>query len=143
MQLKRLSRVLRWEYISTRINVTVSIYSWDYLEIHDGWENSSASVGRFCGYKPLRFLSESNKVYLYFVSDGFFQDKGFRLTFKTVPKGKKHERQYCNPQVLGEGTPPPHIPELFFHDWFFKAYVDVCRDIKLLFMSLMYVTLTI
>lgn len=60
--------------------------TWDYLEIRDGWENSSASVGKFCGYKPLRFLSESNKVYLYFVSDGFFQDNGFRLTFKTVPK---------------------------------------------------------
>nr|XP_022302791.1 uncharacterized protein LOC111110541 [Crassostrea virginica] len=60
--------------------------TWDYLEIRDGWENSSASSGRFCGYRPLRFLSEYNSVFLYFVSDGFFQDKGFQLTFKTVLK---------------------------------------------------------
>jgi len=55
---------------------------YDYLEIRDGHEESSPLIGRYCGYKiPDDIKSNSNKLYVKFVSDGSVQKAGFAANF--------------------------------------------------------------
>ena len=51
----------------------------DWLQIHDGRDSTAHLIGRFCGTNnPPNFVSTTNKVYMWFDSDGmnlllFFQ----------------------------------------------------------------------
>lgn len=55
---------------------------YDYLEIRDGHEETSPLIGKYCGYKiPEDIKSNSNKLYVKFVSDGSVQKAGFAASF--------------------------------------------------------------
>lgn len=55
---------------------------YDYLEIRDGPDETSPSLGKFCGYKvPEDIKSSGNQLYVKFVSDGSVQKAGFSATF--------------------------------------------------------------
>ena len=43
----------------------------DWLQIHDGRDSTAHLIGRFCGANnPPNFVSTTNKVYMWFDSDG-------------------------------------------------------------------------
>ena len=43
----------------------------DWLQIHDGRDSTAHLIGRFCGTNnPPNFVSTTNKVYMWFDSDG-------------------------------------------------------------------------
>lgn len=53
-----------------------------YVEIHNGYLDSSPSFGRYCGNEqppPLR--ASGNKILIKFVTDGFHTAPGFRLLY--------------------------------------------------------------
>ena len=55
---------------------------YDYLEVRDGSDATSALIGRYCGYKiPDDIKSTGNKLYVKFVSDGSVQKAGFAAKF--------------------------------------------------------------
>ncbi|XP_061187597.1 uncharacterized protein LOC133195693 [Saccostrea echinata] len=138
----------RWE-ITAKVDERITLVSnewaveespgctWDYLEIRDGSENISASIGKFCGYHPLRLITESNRVFLYFVSDGSFQDWGFQLSFKTVPKGSPTQ---CNSiitrdgYITSPGYPSTYPPNQICLYWV-KFPDDKQCDIELVFLD--------
>lgn len=55
---------------------------YDYVEIIDGHEADSKSIGKYCGYKiPPDIRSTGNKLLVKFVSDSSVQKPGFSATF--------------------------------------------------------------
>ncbi|KAH9413647.1 Bone morphogenetic protein 1 [Dermatophagoides pteronyssinus] len=55
---------------------------YDYLEIKDGYTDTSPLLGRFCGHKiPADIRSSKNKLYVKFVSDSSVSKAGFSATF--------------------------------------------------------------
>ncbi|KAJ8322198.1 hypothetical protein KUTeg_000669 [Tegillarca granosa] len=63
------------------------LFRFDYLEIRDGFDEVNSTVSKFCGSEPLAIFSRTNHVYVYFVSDGFYQEQGFSIYFSTVTNG--------------------------------------------------------
>lgn len=56
--------------------------AYDYLEVRDGHSESSALIGRYCGYeKPDDIKSTSSRLWLKFVSDGSINKAGFAVNF--------------------------------------------------------------
>ncbi|XP_061399861.1 dorsal-ventral patterning protein tolloid [Musca vetustissima] len=55
---------------------------YDYVEIRDGNSTDSELIGIFCGYKlPPNIKTNSNQMYVKFVSDGSVQKVGFSAVF--------------------------------------------------------------
>nr|XP_046916877.1 tolloid-like protein 1 isoform X2 [Dermatophagoides farinae] len=55
---------------------------YDYLEIKDGYTDTSPMLGRFCGHKiPADIRSSTNHLYVKFVSDSSVSKAGFSATF--------------------------------------------------------------
>lgn len=56
--------------------------AYDYLEVRDGLTENSPLIGRFCGYdKPEDIRSNSNTLWMKFVSDGTVNKAGFAANF--------------------------------------------------------------
>ncbi|VDI74136.1 blast:Prothrombin [Mytilus galloprovincialis] len=100
----------RWEIHSNRNNsiiLTSTDFSveespgciWDYLDIRDGEDNATFSVGRFCGYDDIYFISESPAVYIYFVTDQLQNYQGFTLQYRET--GEEDSSQ-CNTMISSE-----------------------------------------
>lgn len=68
------------------MKIELFFFSWDYLDIRDGEDNATFSVGRFCGYDDVYFISESPAVYIYFVTDQLQNYQGFTLQYRETGK---------------------------------------------------------
>jgi len=68
-----------------------SVFRWDYLEIRDRGDNSTFSIGKFCGYSDIYFLSYSTSVVIYFVTDELQNEQGFQLHYHTTGKWNKFD----------------------------------------------------
>ncbi|XP_067928524.1 bone morphogenetic protein 1-like [Watersipora subatra] len=63
--------------------------SYDNVEIYDGANKSSMTIGKYCGSsKPPPLTSSSNEMYIEFYSDASVQRRGFRATYSTVCGGR-------------------------------------------------------
>lgn len=62
----------------------------DYIEIFDGGDNSSASLGKYCGAKnPTDHVKSSgNLMYVEFSSNSVRTNKGFRISYNAIKSGK-------------------------------------------------------
>lgn len=57
--------------------------TYDHLEIYDGRDMRSPTLGRFCGTKkPPPVVSSSNKMFLRFFSDNSVQKRGFEASYE-------------------------------------------------------------
>ena len=57
----------------------------DHLQIHDGRDSTAYLIGRFCGANnPPNFVSTTNKVYMWFHSDGITLNNICLLVFSAV-----------------------------------------------------------
>ena len=55
--------------------------TYDHVEIFDGDDSASRTLGKFCGAKvPEPIVTSSNKMYMTFYSDASVQRKGFHAT---------------------------------------------------------------
>lgn len=62
--------------------------AYDHIEIYDGRDAKSPSLGRFCGTKkPPPITSSGNKLFVRFFSDNSVQKKGFEASHAA---GKKN-----------------------------------------------------
>ncbi|KAL5017782.1 hypothetical protein ScPMuIL_003504 [Solemya velum] len=62
--------------------------TYDHIEIFDGDDTSTRSLGRYCGAKvPHPIISSGNRMYMVFYSDASVQRKGFHATHTTVCGG--------------------------------------------------------
>jgi len=53
---------------------------WDYLEIFDGPDRNSKSLGRFCGKEPPRYVKSTGPVLtIVFITDEFISSPGFTV----------------------------------------------------------------
>ncbi|XP_055081696.1 bone morphogenetic protein 1-like isoform X1 [Periophthalmus magnuspinnatus] len=58
--------------------------AYDHLEIYDGRDVRSSSLGRFCGTKkPSPVISSDNKMFLRFFSDNSVQKRGFEASYRS------------------------------------------------------------
>ncbi|TSM12566.1 Tolloid-like protein 2 [Bagarius yarrelli] len=61
---------------------------YDRLDVYNGPNDASPSLGRFCGSKtPPPVISSSNEMFLQFSSDNSVQKRGFEASFTTVCGG--------------------------------------------------------
>uniref|UniRef100_A0A452TJA2 Metalloendopeptidase n=1 Tax=Ursus maritimus TaxID=29073 RepID=A0A452TJA2_URSMA len=76
--------------------------AYDYLEVRDGHSESSALIGRYCGYeKPDDIKSTSSRLWLKFVSDGSINKAGFAVNFfKEVDECSRPNRGGCEQRCL-------------------------------------------
>uniref|UniRef100_A0A8C8DU02 Metalloendopeptidase n=1 Tax=Oryzias sinensis TaxID=183150 RepID=A0A8C8DU02_9TELE len=57
--------------------------AYDHLEIFDGKDDRTPTLGRFCGTKkPAAVVSSSNKMFLRFLSDNSVQKRGFEASYR-------------------------------------------------------------
>ncbi|XP_026996788.2 bone morphogenetic protein 1-like isoform X2 [Tachysurus fulvidraco] len=62
--------------------------SYDHLNVYNGPNDASPSLGRFCGSKkPPPVISSANKMFLQFFSDNSVQKRGFEASFTSVCGG--------------------------------------------------------
>ena len=74
---------------------------YDYLEIRDGKDENAPLFGKFCGtFRPPKFHSSSNFVYIKFVSDAAYTRDGFVLEYMEGPPGENthHLHHFLNLQ---------------------------------------------
>ncbi|KAM9841679.1 bone morphogenetic protein 1-like [Aulostomus maculatus] len=76
--------------------------AYDYVEVRDGGMESSPLIGRFCGYvKPGDIKSNSNQLWLKFVSDGSVNKAGFSVNFfKEVDECSRPDNGHCEQHCL-------------------------------------------
>lgn len=62
----------------------------DYIEVFDGANNSSASIGKYCGTKkPSDHVTTSgNMMYVEFVSNSKRAAKGFKISYTGIKSGR-------------------------------------------------------
>ncbi|KAJ6216814.1 hypothetical protein RDWZM_007971 [Blomia tropicalis] len=59
--------------------------SYDYVEIFDGYDDTSPSLGKFCGNKmPNTTISSDDSLLIRFRSDDSIHNKGFTLTYTAI-----------------------------------------------------------
>lgn len=57
--------------------------AYDHLEVYDGRDGRSPSLGRFCGTKkPPPVVSSGNRMFLRFFSDNSVQKRGFEASYE-------------------------------------------------------------
>ncbi|KAK3090758.1 hypothetical protein FSP39_014380 [Pinctada imbricata] len=96
-----------WQFTTTpghRVKLTFMTFelephqecTYDHIEVFDGNDINSRSLGKFCGSKlPHPIESSTNQMYMVFYSDASVQRKGFHATHKTV----------CGGRLLASDTP--------------------------------------
>lgn len=69
----------------------------DYLEIFDGSDNSSVSLGKYCGAKkPSEHVKSSgNVMYIEFSSNRVRTTKGFRISYNAIKSGDINNFKIC------------------------------------------------
>lgn len=76
--------------------------TYDHIEVFDGRNINSHSLGRYCGSKlPHPITSSGNQMYMVFYSDASVQRKGFHASHKTVCGGvlvatETHQRLFSH-----------------------------------------------
>ncbi|XP_037806363.1 dorsal-ventral patterning protein tolloid [Lucilia sericata] len=74
---------------------------YDYVEIRDGNSSESKLIGIFCGYKlPPNIKTNSNQMYLKFVSDGSVQKVGFSAVFMKEVDECKFANHGCEHECI-------------------------------------------
>lgn len=68
--------------------------AYDHVEIYDGRDMRSLSLGRFCGTKKAPpVISSGNEMFLRFFSDNSVQKRGFEASYEAG------ERSTCSPST--------------------------------------------
>ncbi|KAK3611306.1 hypothetical protein CHS0354_015723 [Potamilus streckersoni] len=75
---------------------------WDYLEIREEFDNQSETTSTLCGFKPVTYVSRTDRLFLYFRSDESYEDKGFHFEYKEVPSMDTYKRPDCNSTIIAE-----------------------------------------
>nr|XP_034491742.1 deleted in malignant brain tumors 1 protein [Marmota flaviventris] len=62
---------------------------YDFVEVFDGRQAASLSMGRFCAGEELTFLSSSNIMTVEFRSDAMITSTGFYALYNTIPQDER------------------------------------------------------
>ena len=62
--------------------MSLIIYRYDYVEVHEGNDEDAPLVGRFCGTTlPAEHVSSGNEVFVRFKTDHSVSGTGFRIRY--------------------------------------------------------------
>ena len=63
-------------------NPIVWMFRYDFLEVHEGRNEETPLVGRYCGNSlPPDYVSSGNEVYIRFKTDHSVSGRGFRIQY--------------------------------------------------------------
>ncbi|KAI4498132.1 hypothetical protein M0802_006618 [Mischocyttarus mexicanus] len=81
----------------------------DYLEIRNGGYESSPLIGRYCGVDiPKQIISQTNKIYVKFVSDTSLSDKGFSIDWDYSFEGCGGILRSAKGDIVSPNYPQPY-----------------------------------
>lgn len=75
---------------------------YDFIEVFDGWQVASLSVGRFCAGTELTFLSSSNIMTVVFRSDAMITNTGFYALYNAIQQDKRENGRYLDRYLGGK-----------------------------------------
>lgn len=74
--------------------------AYDHVEIYDGRDTRSPSLGRFCGTKKAPpVVSSGNKMFLRFFSDNSVQKRGFEASYDAGEQRPPHPNTHTHTQA--------------------------------------------
>ena len=70
-------------YLYSELLTTILfVYRYDFLEIHEGRDEETPLVGRYCGNNlPPEYVSSGNEMYIRFKTDHSVSGTGFRIRY--------------------------------------------------------------
>lgn len=74
---------------------------YDVIEVFDGRQVASLSMGRFCAGEELTFLSSSNIMTIVFRSDAMITNKGFYALYNGLHQDGRESGRYPHTYVEG------------------------------------------
>ncbi|XP_014605735.1 PREDICTED: cubilin-like [Polistes canadensis] len=81
----------------------------DYLEIRNGGYDSSPLIGRYCGIEtPNQIVSQTNKLFLKFVSDDSNTDTGFSIDWDNTAEGCGGILKSAKGDIVSPNYPQPY-----------------------------------
>lgn len=77
---------------------------YDFIEVFDGRQVASLSMGRFCAGTELTFLSSSNVMTIVFRSDAMITNTGFYTLYNAIQQDGRETGRYPNTYLEGIST---------------------------------------
>lgn len=128
------------EFVSLNLESHYSC-NYDYIEVFDGENEEALLLGRYCNDIPPLLLSSSNNLFVRFVTDGSYTERGFQAHYITSCGGEYtalygafHSPNYPN-QYLGNRTciytikvPDGYIIEVQFSFFDIEDHTDCLFD---------------
>ncbi|XP_055464824.1 deleted in malignant brain tumors 1 protein [Psammomys obesus] len=87
--LKKRRRIARGQSLSTKILEDIYGCPYDFVEVFDGHQVASLSMGKVCAGAELTFLSSSNFLTVVFKSDAMITNTGFYALYNTVQQDER------------------------------------------------------
>lgn len=75
---------------------------YDFIEVFDGRQAASLSMGKFCAEAELTFLSSSNILTTVFRSDSMVTNVGFYALYSAILQDEKHSGGYPSRHTGGK-----------------------------------------
>ncbi|KZC14141.1 Cubilin [Dufourea novaeangliae] len=106
----------------------------DHLEIRNGGYETSPLIGKYCGTDiPTQIISQTNQLYLKFVSDSSRQYPGFSIEWDSTTRGCGGTMSAASGDIVS-----PNYPQSYMHhaDCYWKIAVAAGSLIRLLIVDL-------
>ncbi|XP_029048305.2 cubilin isoform X2 [Osmia bicornis bicornis] len=111
-----------------------STCAFDYLEIRNGGHEMSPLLGKFCGTDiPTEIISQTNQMYLKFVSDATRAFKGFSIEWDSTTTGCGGNLNAANGDIMSPNYPQPYQQ---IADCYWRIVVAAGSLIRLLIVDL-------
>ncbi|XP_076628821.1 cubilin [Colletes latitarsis] len=106
----------------------------DYLEIRNGGYDTSPLIGKFCGTDiPSQIISQTNQIYLKFVSDVSKMYKGFSIEWDSTTSGCGGTMIAASGDIISPNYPQQYLPNSYC-TW--KIHVASGSLVRLLIVDL-------
>lgn len=89
----------------------------DFIEVFDGQQAASLSLGRFCAGAELTFLSSTNIMTAVFRSDAMITNTGFHALYNAIQRDETERGRFPNACPGGKGPFPLGQEMLSKPDW--------------------------
>jgi hypothetical protein len=78
------TQVIKLNFIDFEIEARYNECDYDYLEIFDGLQSNTSSLGKYCSVEPNEIVSSSNTLVLVFMTDASVNGRGFKANYSFI-----------------------------------------------------------
>uniref|UniRef100_A0A8I3S3Y7 Scavenger receptor cysteine-rich domain-containing protein DMBT1 n=1 Tax=Canis lupus familiaris TaxID=9615 RepID=A0A8I3S3Y7_CANLF len=101
---------------------------YDFIEIFDGPQNESFSLGKFCSGTTPVFTSSSNRLTVVFHSDAIVTNMGFYASYKSFVQDENNTaRLSCLPHLFQVTIDRGYLRRLGYSSWDVHLNDELCR----------------